>query len=205
MAHIPDGLLSWPVLAAGAGVTVALSARALRSVDDAAIPGAAVLGAMFFAGSMLAIPVGPSAVHPMFGALMGLMLGSLTLPVVLVALVLQLALFGFGGVTTLGVNAMNIALPGILVGAALRRPVGRGTVRRAAALAGCGAALAVAMTGALVALSLALSHSAFVPAAAVMLATYGPLALVEAVVTAAAVTALRHAMPDLWLARARGV
>lgn len=203
MAHIPDGLLSLPVLIAGAGSALALSAVALRRADDRTIPKAAVLGALFFAASVIAVPVGPSSVHLMFSGLMGLMLGLLAVPVVLVALVLQLMLFGFGGVTTLGVNAVNIAIPGIVLAAALRPALMRLPGRFVPVTAGCCAALAVASTGAMVALALALSDSAFVPAAGVMLATYGPLALVEGAVTGAAVAVLRHAMPEDWAGQVR--
>ena len=54
-------------------------------------------------------------------------------------------------------------------------------------LAGLVGVLAVFGTGALVALTLYLSSSAYVPVASVMLATYLPLAIVEGFVTASVV------------------
>lgn len=200
MAHIPDGLLSAPVLIGGTLVAGAAVALALRGVREADIPRAAVLASVFFAGSLMAIPVGPSSVHPMFSGLMGLMLGWMAVPAVLAALILQLVLFGFGGITTLGVNAINIALPGVLIGFLLRGGVARGAPGRAAVLVGAGSALATLATGGLVALDLALSASDFVPAARVLAATYLPLALVEAMVAAAAMGYLRRARPEIWQA-----
>lgn len=202
MAHIQDGILSAPVWVGGAVLTVGLCAWALRRAQDSDIPRAAVLAATFFAASLLAIPVGPSSVHVMLSGLMGLILGGMALPAVLAALVLQLVLFGFGGVTTLGINALNIAVPGVVIGAALRPLLAVVPPGRAAALAGAGAALACLATGGLVAAALALSASDYVPAARVMAATYLPLAMIEAAVCGAAVGYLHRAHPGRWLAGA---
>ncbi|PZQ50117.1 MAG: cobalt transporter CbiM [Rhodovulum sulfidophilum] len=198
MAHIQDGLLSAPVLVGGALLTLGACACALRRTSDAEIVRAAVLGSVFFAGSLIAIPIGPSSVHPMFSALMGLVLGWMAFPTVLAALVLQLVLFGFGGVTTLGVNAFNIAMPGVAAGLLLRNAIAAARPERAAWLAGAGAAAATLGTAGLVALSLALSASAYVPAARVLAITYLPLAAIEAAVCAGAVAYLRRARPGIW-------
>jgi cobalt/nickel transport system permease protein len=200
MAHIQDGILSAPVLIGGAVLALGASAMALRRATDSDIPRAAVLASILFAGSSIAVPVGPSSVHLMFSALMGLVLGWLAVPAVLAVLILQLVLFGFGGVTTLGINAFNIALPGVLFGLVLRRPLTGAPAGRAALLAGLAGGLAALATGGLVALSLALSASDFVPAARVMALTYLPLALVEAVICGAAVGYLQRALPGRWLA-----
>lgn len=197
MAHIPDGLLSAPVLVGGGLLAAAGVALGLRRLDERMIPRTALLAAAFFAGSLVAVPVGPSSVHLLLAGLMGVMLGSATFLAVLVALLLQALLFGFGGLTTLGVNTVNIALPGVLCGMALG-PVIRATPRpslrfAAGALAG---ALAVLGTGGMVAASLWLSSSDFVPAARVVVATYLPLALVEAFVTGAVVSFLARVQPE---------
>lgn len=196
MAHIPDGLLSAPVLVGGGLLAAAGVALGLRRLDERMIPRTALLAAAFFAGSLVAVPVGPSSVHLLLAGLMGVMLGTAAFLAVLVALLLQALLFGFGGLTTLGVNTVNIALPGVLCGLALGpliRATARPSVRLAAgALAG---GLAVLGTGGLVALSLWLSSSDYVPAARVVIATYLPLALVEAFVTAAIIAFLARVQP----------
>ncbi|GLK70037.1 cobalt transporter CbiM [Ancylobacter dichloromethanicus] len=197
MAHIPDGILSAPVLIGGGVVAAAGVALGLRRLDDRMIPRTAILAAAFFAGSLVAVPVGPASVHLLLAALMGIMLGTATFPAVLVALLLQALLFGFGGLTTLGINTVNIALPGVVFGMMLG-PVIRATERpalrfAAGALAG---ALAVLGTGGLVALSLWMSSSDYTPVASVVIATYLPLALGEAFVTAAIVSFLARVQPD---------
>lgn len=196
MAHIPDGILSAPVLIGGAVMAAGGVALALRGLEDRAIPRMAVLGAVFFTGSLIAVPVGPSSVHPMFAGLMGLMLGRGAFAAVAVGLALQVLLFGVGGLTTLGVNTVNIALPGVLLGWMLGPLVLRSTGARRLALAAALGGLAVLGTGALVALVLALSAPEYTPVARVMLVTYLPLALAEAALTAAVVGFLARVQPE---------
>ncbi|MGB5830650.1 MAG: cobalt transporter CbiM, partial [Thiohalocapsa sp.] len=120
MAHIPDGVLSAPVLITGALVSVGLLVASLRRLEDDRIPQAAVLSAAFFVSSLITIPIGPSSVHLLLNGLMGLLLGWMAVPALLVALILQAAFFGYGGLTVLGVNAMNLMLPALLCGVLLR-------------------------------------------------------------------------------------
>lgn len=196
MAHIPDGVLSLPVLAGGAALAVFGVALGLRRLDEWSIPRAAILSAVFFAGSLIAVPVGPSSVHLLFSGLMGLMLGVVTLPAVLVALLLQAVLFGFGGLTTLGVNTVNIAVPGVVFAALFGALVRRSSPVVAGLWAALCAALAVAATGGAVAAALALSSSDYAPVASIVLATYVPLMIGEALVSGFAVTYLKRVKPD---------
>lgn len=197
MAHIPDGVLSAPVLIAGAAIALAGVGLGLRKLDDRLIPRAGILAAAAFVGSLIAVPVGPSSVHLLLSGLLGIMLGIAAFPAVLVMLLLQTLLFGFGGLTTLGINTVNIALPGVLF-AMLLGPSIRNTRHAAtrAALAGLVGALSVAGTGILVALSLALSSSEYTPVARVLVATYIPLMIGEAFITATVASFLARVQPD---------
>lgn len=195
MAHVPDGILSAPVLIGGWLVAAGGVAIGLKRLEDRLLPRAAILSSVFFAGSLIAVPVGPSSVHLLFTGLMGVMLGFTAFPAVLVALLLQAVLFGFGGLTTLGVNTVDIALPGVLLGLVLGPAIRSAAPGRAAVLAAACGALAVVGTGGLVALSLWLSAPQYGPVAKVMLVTYLPLALGEAAVTAAAVGFLARVQP----------
>lgn len=198
MAHIPDGLLSLPVLIGGGALAVVGVGAGLRRMDDRAIPRVAILSAVFFTASLIAVPVGPSTVHVLLSTLMGLMLGPGVFPAVLVALLLQSVMFGFGGLTTLGVNCLNIALPGYLVALVIGGAVRRGnSPARAGLIGGAGAAVAVFGTGAMVALALFLSSSAYVPAAKIMLLTYLPLAVGEALICGMVMTFLSRTAPEI--------
>ena len=196
MAHIPDGVLSVPVLLGGAAATAAGLTWSVRSLNAATIPRTAVLSAMFFVASLIAVPVGPSSVHLLLTGLMGILLGPLTVAAVFVALILQSVMFGFGGLTTLGVNTLIIAGPGVVFGTLLAPLIRRSPPGRAGVLAGACGALAVAGTGAGVAAALALSSSDYIPSAKIIIATYLPLMAAEALVAGFAVTYLKRAKPE---------
>ncbi len=97
----------------------------------------------------------------------------------------------------LGVNAFNIALPalicGLLIAPRLQRAEGR-VLFVWGALAG---ALGVLLTGLLVAGSLIASGPEYLPAGQVMLVTYLPLLLVEAMITATVLAFIKRVSPEL--------
>lgn len=198
MAHIPDGVLSAPVLIGGGVVSTALLGVAIRRLDYDRIPQAAILAAVFFVASLVHIPIGPTSVHPLLGGLMGLVLGWTAVPAIFVGLVLQAVFFGFGGLTVLGVNVFTMATPALLVAAFLRPALQRARLPRSVfaigAVAGCAA---VVLTAVLVCAALGLSGDEYVPALGIVLASYGPLALVEGAVTGAAVLLVRQVKPEL--------
>jgi cobalt/nickel transport system permease protein len=204
MAHIPDGVLAAPILVTGALVSTGLVALAMRRLDYERLPQAAVLSAGFFVASLIQVPAGPSSVHLLLNGLMGLLLGWTAVPAILVALVLQAVFFGYGGVLVLGVNTLNMAVPALVCALALTpllRRAGPAGLFRVGVLAGL---LGAALTGALVALSLAASGETFRVAAGVILLGYLPLALVEALVTGAVVAFLGRVEPGLLAARDSG-
>jgi cobalt/nickel transport system permease protein len=198
MAHLPDGVLSWPVLAAGAAVTAAGCAYALRRLEPERIPELAVLCSLFFVAALVHFPVGPSSVHLILNGLTGIALGWAAFPAILVALVLQALLFGFGGLVVLGVNAATMAVPAVLCGLGFRwvdrRFAGRWSVP-AAALAGAGGVLLTALA---VAAALAAGGREFLPAARLIVLGHLPVMVIEAFFTAAAVGLLLRVRPEFF-------
>ncbi|MCA1909870.1 MAG: energy-coupling factor ABC transporter permease, partial [Magnetospirillum sp.] len=136
MAHIPDGVAAIPVLVAGAALSLGGMALGLRHLTPERLPKAAMLSALFFVASLVHFPVGISSVHLLMGGLAGILLGWAAFPAIAVGLVLQAALFGFGGVVVLGVNLANIALPAVLAGLLGRRLLGRPALAGAVAAGG---------------------------------------------------------------------
>jgi cobalt/nickel transport system permease protein len=196
MAHIPDGLLSAPVLIGGAVLAVAGLAVGLRRLDERDIPKTAILAAVFFVASLVAVPVGPSSVHLLLSGLMGIVLGTRAVVAVFVGLLLQATLFGFGGLTSLGVDVVDIAFPGVALGLVARPWLRAASGARRAVLAGAVGGLAVIGTAACVATALALSSPDYVPSLRVVAVIYLPLALVEAVVTGFVVAHLAAVKPE---------
>lgn len=197
MAHIPDGVLSLPVLAVGTLAGAGGLWLGVRQLGDRDIPRTALLAAVFFIASSLAFPLGPTSVHLLLGGLMGLMLGWKAFPAIFVGLLLQALLFGFGGLTVLGVDLLNMALPGVLLAITIRPFIGAAHPARSAALAGLAAALSVLVTAGLVGLEIAVSEPAFAPAVGVMAVAYLPLSILEAAVTAFVTLYLLKVKPEM--------
>lgn len=198
MAHIPDGVLSGPVLAAGAVISLGLLAQGLRRLDAQSIPQAGVLSAAFFVSSLISFPLGPSSVHLLLNGLMGLLLGWAAIPALAVALLLQAAFFGFGGLAVLGVNLLNMALPALLCALLLRPLLQRVSTEKGHWLIGAAAgAMGVLLTALMLSISLVLSGKAFIPAAKLLFMLYLPLAALEAVITGTLLGFLRRTAPEL--------
>jgi cobalt/nickel transport system permease protein len=197
MAHIPDGVVSIPVLAAGAAVTVAGIGLGLRRLPPERLPQTAVLSAAFFVAALIHLPAGPASVHLMLNGLMGMVLGTAVFPAMLVALLLQAVLFGYGGLMALGVNVMNMAVPALLAGLVFRALWRPGLRRRTLVLGALCGGGAVLLTALMVAAALALSGREFLPAAGLVMASAVPVAAVEAAFTAAALGLIATVKPEL--------
>ena len=196
--HIAEGILSWPVLAGGAACAAAGVAIGLRKIDHEQLPRVAVLTSAFFVASLIHVPIGPTSAHLVLVGLMGTILGWAAFPAVLVALVLQAVFFGFGGLTTLGVNTVVMALPAVacyhLLNGRIRSTRSNKLAFAMGFVAGTGGILTAA---ALLACTLSLSGSEFRHVAALVAACHAPVMIVEGLVTGAVVVSLRQVRPQL--------
>lgn len=112
--HISEGVLSGPVLGIGAAVTLAGTFIGIKDLKFENYPKVSLLTSAFFVASLVHVPVGPSSTHLVLNGLCGIILGWKSFPSILLALFLQAILFQFGGLTTLGVNTANMAIPAVL-------------------------------------------------------------------------------------------
>lgn len=149
--------------------------------------------------SLIHVPIGPSSVHLILNGLAGLLLGWAAFPALFVGLLLQAVFFGFGGLTVLGINALNIAFPAVLAGLLFRPMIGRGSPISGAIWGGLGGAFAIAATTAMVAVSLAMSGDAFIPAAKLVFLAHIPVMVIEAVLTGFAVLLALKVKPELFI------
>ncbi|MBN1919006.1 MAG: cobalt transporter CbiM [Verrucomicrobia bacterium] len=194
--HIGDGIVTAPVLAVGTAVAMVGTAVGLRTLREEQIPQAGVMAAVFFVGSLVHVPVGLSSVHLVLNGLAGLLLGWAAFPALLVGLFLQAALFGYGGLTTLGVNTAAMTLPGVLCALAFRPMVRRGSVLGSAG-GFCVGGLSVLMSGLFVAAALVASGGVFQEAAAVLVVGHIPVMIIEGVICALCIGYLRHVRPQM--------
>lgn len=201
--HIPDAVLTSSalgtgVLALGWVAAVGGTALGLARLRPEEIPRAGLLTSLFFVVSLIQIPLGVTSVHLVLNGLLGLVLGWVAFPAVLVALALQWLLFGLGGLTTLGINTLNMALPGVLCWYLFRQVV-RSAKPPWPILAGFATGvLAILMAAALTAICLGWVGQQFRVISWVVWASESLLAIGEGFVTAAAVGFLRRVQPEVF-------
>ncbi|MDJ0553545.1 MAG: cobalt transporter CbiM [Microcoleaceae cyanobacterium MO_207.B10] len=117
--HISEGILPAQLCISGYGFTSLITWYSLRQVNrlpnpQASIPKASLLTAAFFVASSIHIPIPPASVHLVLNGLLGTVLGYYAFPAILIGLIFQAIMFGHGGLTTLGVNALIMGVPALL-------------------------------------------------------------------------------------------
>lgn len=197
--HLAEGIISSPVvLGGGALLACGGVAIGLRKMDEAHALRTAVLGSGFFVASLIHIPLFGVSVHLTLSGLLGVVLGWAAFPAVLVGLVLQMALFGFGGITTLGLNTCIMAVPAVAVYYASRALLQKAPAhRRIVWVCALSGASAVALSALILAAILRTAGQAFLPVVWTILITHIPVMFVEGAVTAAAVSFLTRVSPEL--------
>ena len=111
--HISEGVLKPEILVPAGIITAGLTAYLLYKIKPNDIVRTACMSAVFFVGSFVHFPLGPSSLHLVLGGVVGAFSGHFAFLSILVALLFQGVFFGFGGLSTLGVNALIIGLPAI--------------------------------------------------------------------------------------------
>jgi cobalt/nickel transport system permease protein len=144
--HIPDGVLPWWLWGAGLALAALLLAIVSRRHRDDRRDRLALLGA--FSALMLAamaLPLGPLGYHLSLAPLLGILLGGGLAFVGACVVNVILALFGHGGITVVGLNALVAGASAALAAAAYR-----GLSRRTGIFAAAAIATVVGLCGALV-------------------------------------------------------
>jgi cobalt/nickel transport system permease protein len=194
--HISEGVLSGPVLLSGAALAAAGTAVGLKKLDYDEIARAGMLSGAFFIASLIHVPLGPTSVHLIMNGIVGLFLGWAAFPAILVALALQAVFFQFGGITTLGVNTVIMALPAVVCYQLFAPLLHRSRVVALAAAFACGF-LAVLMGGIIVGMALMFTEEKFFEVAAAVVAAHLPVMIIEGIVTALCVAFLKKVQPSM--------
>jgi cobalt/nickel transport system permease protein len=194
--HISEGVLSGPVLISGAALAAVGTGIGLKKLDYDRIAKTGMLSAAFFVASLIHIPIGPTHAHLILNGLVGLLLGWGAFPAILVALALQGVFFQFGGITTLGVNTVIMALPAVIGHLFFGKMILKSSRSAAAAAFACGC-LAVLLSGLLVGLSLICTEENFLEVFGIIVAAHIPVMVIEGIVTAMCVIFLRKVQPEL--------
>jgi cobalt/nickel transport system permease protein len=207
--HIPDGLFSAPASVAAIAVaapTIALAARrAGRHLVDREVPRAGLVTAYLVVSQLLVFPVGLGTSAHLLGAGLALVLvgPSVAITCVSIVVVMQALLFADGGISALGLNALNGGIVPILTGWAVLAMALRyrsGDRQRIALASGAAAMIGVWAAATAFCLEYAVGANATIPAAQVaagMLGSHLVIGILEGVLTYLLVRALVRIRPDL--------
>ncbi|MEJ2474477.1 MAG: cobalt transporter CbiM [Desulfobacterales bacterium] len=194
--HISEGVLSAPVLVSGGALAAAGTAIGLKKIDYDHIARVGILSATFFVASLVHVPIGPSSVHLIMNGIVGLLLGWAAFPAILVALLLQAVFFQFGGITTLGVNTIIMALPAVICYYLFAPLLHKD--RKFLLLAGFGCGFcAVLFGGVIVGLALMFTEENFLKVAMLVVTAHIPVMIIEGIVTAFCVAFLKKVQPAM--------
>lgn len=194
--HISEGILNAPVLITGAAMAIAGTAVGLKKMDYDRVAHVGILSAAFFVASLIHINIGPSSTHLILNGILGILLGWSAFPAILIALILQTVFFQYGGITTLGINTMLMALPAVICyyafGWMVHHP-------RSVSMIGsflCGFS-SVLLSAVLLGLALVLADQNFWSVAGIVIAANFPVMIVEGCVTAFCITFLKKVHPEI--------
>ena len=195
--HISKGVLSAPVLVTGALLAAGGTAAGLKKMDYEKIPEVAVLSSAFFVASLIHVPIGPSSVHLVLNGLLGVLLGWMVFPSIVVALTLQAVLFQFGGLTSLGVNTVTMATPGVIAYYLFNLSIRKGN-NLVSAVSGFAAGVTGVGIGAiLVAVALVSTGESFLGVAKLIVVAHIPVMIIEGIITAFCVIFLKKVKPEV--------
>lgn len=195
--HIADGVLPAWMLAAGFLATSVLLYFSLYKIDAEEIPKISLVTAALFVASLAHFPVGPTSVHLLLDGLAGMMLGRRAFVSVFVALALQAAFFQHGGLTALGINALNMGIPALLAWQIFRRRYAFELPSREFAFGALAGGAAVLLSALMVFAELLAIGEGFREISILVLASHVPVILVECVVSGSAAGYLATTRPEM--------
>lgn len=194
--HISEGILSGPVLVSGYALAAAGTAVGLKKLDYDRIARTGILSAAFFVASLIHVPAGPSSVHLILNGIVGLLLGWCAFPAILIALLLQAVFFQFGGLTSLGVNTMIMALPAVVCYYLFSPLVKKNQAITIIAAFGCGF-LSVFFSAVILGAALMFTEKNFLEISLLVIMANLPVMIIEGVVTVFCVLFLKKVQPSL--------
>lgn len=194
--HISEGVLSAPVLLGTGAVSAALTFYGFYRMKGDMMAKTALMSSLFFVGSFIHVPIGPSSVHLLLNGLVGAMLGICSFPAIFIALLMQALLFQFGGFTTLGANILVMALPALTARFLFNRGKDAGGMMQSVFFFLTGA-VPVVLSGLLLAIVLAMGGEKFGEAAKALFVMHLPVFFLEGLVSVFLFRFILKVYPDI--------
>ncbi len=200
IVHISDGVLSFPVITAGWIIALVFNAVILwrcRCEHDMAeeIPKISIMTGAFFVASLVHVSIGPTSVHLLLAGLLGVVLGTMAFPAMLVGLTLQAFLFQHGGITTIGINNVMMGIPALISYWVFRFAYRKGVDPSLSGIM-CGA-LGVLLSGIFLAMMLITTGEEFREIAYAVVAAHVPVMVIEGIITGSVVKFILKVRPEM--------
>ncbi|QKF82959.1 cobalt transporter CbiM [Halarcobacter ebronensis] len=193
--HISDGILSSEVVIATSVIGVAMVAYSLKNLKTENIALIAAMGAIFFIASFIHIPLGPTSIHLILTGVIGILIGPLAFLSILIALLFQAILLGYGGLTSLGANLIIMALPSYLTYLFVKRGyLNFMNIKIKYFMIGF---IPVLLSTLLLALVLAISKDEYLYASYTLILANAPAMFIEGLITIFLINYLKKSIPNL--------
>jgi cobalt/nickel transport system permease protein len=185
MVHISDGIIAPWLMGTGWVVSAGLLAFGLAKMKMEDIPKLSVITAAVFVASLIHFQVGPTSVHLVLNGFAGVTLGILSFPCMVVSIIMQVFLFQHGGVTTIGINALNMGVPALIAFLIFRTGMGLNlNLQRKEVLFGAIAGgIAVTLSVTMLAVELLITGSEFTEVTTFVVFAHIPVIIIEAIFT----------------------
>ncbi len=199
MVHISDGILAPWLWVSGWVITAAILTYTLNKMKIDDVPKLSVITAAVFVASLIHFQAGPTSVHLVLCGFAGVTLGILAYPCIFIALVMQAFLFLHGGVTTIGINTVNMGVPALIsffifkAGMKLNIGISKKEILFGAIAGGIAVALAVL----LLAVELLVTGEELTEVTTVVVLAHIPVILVEAIFTGVIVGFFATVKPEM--------
>lgn len=193
--HISDGILSSEVAITTAVVAVGLVIYSLKNLKNKNIALISAMSAIFFIASFIHIPLGPTQIHLVLIGIIGILIGPCVFLSVIIALLFQAILLGYGGLTSLGANLIIMSLPAYLTYIFVKKGflnLFSGRIKYFAI-----GFIPVLLSTFLLALLLALSKEEYFYASLTIFLANVPAMFIEGLVTVFLISYLKKATPEL--------
>jgi len=162
------------------------------------IPRIALITIVFFVASFIHVNIGPSSVHPLFIGLLGILLGPYSFLGILIALFLQAILAGHGGITTLGVNTIDMGLPAVLTYLIFKCCVSRVKSWKGIFALSCGlGCFSVLIAIFFTIIALVIANPAYLTPSIILVTAHIPVIVAETIITGVVVSVLAKVRPEI--------
>ncbi|MDR1977023.1 MAG: cobalt transporter CbiM [Campylobacteraceae bacterium] len=192
--HISEGILEPKILIAGAVVSTLVLIYALKTLKSDDIPKVSAFSALFFVASFVYVPLGITSVHLIMNGIVGAVLGVRAYVAIFVALLLQGVLFGYGGITTLGINLFTLATPALVGYAIFRIPYKK--IWQKQIIWFCVGFVPITFGALILSFVLFLNKDEFLAAAKIAFLAHIPVMIVEGIITLLALNFIEKVQPS---------